>query len=88
MTKSTPTASETSGKVVPTQFKAILALTIQKGDDAGLLAFLRGYALGVSADEFIGAMNTPGQRVEFLAAIAKTYPEDWKATVERLEKEG
>jgi len=57
---------------------------VQAGDDAALTRFMHGYALGFAADQFIGAMGQPGQRVEFLVAIAKSYPEDWKKTVETL----
>jgi len=57
---------------------------VQASDDAALARFMHGYALGFAADQFIGVMNQPGQRVEFFIAIAKSYPEDWKAAVETL----
>lgn len=54
--------------------------------DEELNNFLNGYAIGFAADQFISIMNFPGQRAQFLAAIAKTYPEDWKLAVEQLSK--
>lgn len=55
-----------------------LKKVIQDGSEADLTRFMHGYALGFAADQFIGVMTLPGQRVEFFVAIAKAYPEDWK----------
>jgi len=63
-------------------FKSVL----KSSDDNALLMFLHGYALGFAADHFIGGMSEPNQRIEFLIAIAKTYPDDWKQVVTLLEK--
>jgi ATP-dependent exoDNAse (exonuclease V) beta subunit len=57
------------------QLRAIL----QRSDDNALSAFLYGYSLGMVADLLIATMNEPNVRIEFLAAVAKTYPADWKA---------
>ena len=62
------------------QLKAVL----RTNSDDALAAFLRGYVLGSAADEFISLMIGPGQRVQFLTAIAQAYPDDWKQAVERL----
>ncbi len=48
--------------------------------------FINAYALSWAANHFITIMN-PEQRVNFLAAVAKTYPNEWKATLNKLVSE-
>ncbi len=57
---------------------------LTKSDDATLALFIKSYSLGFAADQFIAAMSLQGERVMFLAALAKRYPEDWKKTLEIL----
>ena len=60
---------------------------IKIADDDQLAGFLRGYALGFGADQFIAAMTVPGERVGFIVALAGTYPEDWAKVLEVLKAE-
>lgn len=64
------------------QLKEIL----KSSNNDSLERFMHGYALGLGADLFIGVMLEPGQRADFLVAIAKTYPDDWKKALELLAK--
>lgn len=49
-----------------------------KSDDNTLALFFKSYSLGFAADQFVAAMELKDERVMFLAALAKRYPEDWK----------
>jgi hypothetical protein len=49
-----------------------------KSDDNTLALFFKSYSLGFAADQFVAAMEIPGERAMFLAAVAKRYPEDWQ----------
>lgn len=62
------------------QLKAIL----QSASDESIVKYMHGYSVGFAAHQFIEIMVEPNQRVEFLIAIAKTYPDDWKRAVEIL----
>lgn len=64
------------------QLKAIL----QSGNDEVLEAFMHNYSIGFTTHLFINVMTAPNQRVEFLVAIAKTYPNDWKQAVATLSR--
>ena len=64
-----------------------LKVILQTSDNESLIKYMNGYALGIGADLFITVMSEPGQRADFLVAIAKTYPEDWKKAVEELAKQ-
>jgi len=64
---------------------AQLKLALQSTDDESLRAFLRGYSIGLAANYFISIMITPNQRAEFLIAVAKTYPDEWKQAIEMLQ---
>ena len=64
---------------------ASLKAILQSADDTALSGFLHGYVLGSAADMFISTMTEPHQRAEFLVAIAKTYPDDWKEAVDLLQ---
>jgi hypothetical protein len=81
MTQPTQSPSENSKGSEMTPAIAQLRATLQSANENTLAAFLQVYALGFAADQFISAMNQPGQRVEFLVAIAQTYPNDWKEAV-------
>lgn len=61
-----------------------LRAALNASNDESLAKFLYGYSIGFAADQFIGIMTEPSQRAEFLAAIAKTYPDDWKKALEIL----
>ena len=63
-----------------------LRAALNASNDESLAKFLYGYSIGFAADQFIGIMTEPSQRAEFLVAIAKTYPDDWKKAVEALSK--
>ena len=63
-----------------------LRAALNASDDESLAKFLYGYSIGFAADQFIGIMTEPSQRAEFLVAIAKTYPDDWKQAIEALKK--
>jgi len=52
-----------------------------KSDDTTLALFFKSYSLGFAADQFVAAMELPGERTMFLAAVAKRYPEDWAKTL-------
>ena len=54
--------------------------------DDELEAFLQGYTVGSAAELFVSLMIHPQQRTQFFIAIAKAYPEDWKAATEELAK--
>jgi len=60
---------------------------LQSSNDESLVRFMHSYSLGFAADQFIGTMVEPDQRVEFLIAIAKTYPDDWNKAVGALATE-
>jgi len=60
-----------------------LRAVLDTSNDEGFLRFMHGYALGYAADLFIGQM-TDLQRIDFLVAIAKTYPEEWKKAIVTL----
>ena len=62
------------------QLKEIL----KSSNDESLVRFMHSYSLGFAADHFINEMVEPNQRVDFLVAIARTYPDDWKKAVEQL----
>jgi len=57
---------------------------LNKSDDTTLALFMKSYALGFSADQFIAGMDLPGERVMFLAALAKRYPDDWQKALATL----
>jgi len=61
-----------------------LKVLLQSSNDEALEGFMHGYSIGFAAHQFINIMIAPNQRVEFLIAIAKTYPDDWKRTIEIL----
>jgi len=71
----------------PSEDSAALHLraALNASNDESLAKFLYGYSIGFAADQFIGIMTEPGQRSEFLIAIAKTYPDDWKQAIEALK---
>jgi len=62
------------------QLKGIVKLD----NEVALTQYLHSFSVGFAAHQFIEAMKMPNQRVEFLVAIAKTYPDDWKQAVEML----
>ena len=62
-----------------------LKVILKSANEETLAQFMHRYALCVGADFFISIMIAPGQRAEFLAAIAKSYPDDWKKTLELLK---
>lgn len=55
-----------------------------KSTPATLPLFFKSYAVGFAADQFLAAMELPGERAMFLAALAKRYPEDWKKALEAI----
>jgi hypothetical protein len=57
---------------------------LNKSDDNTLALFLKSYALGFSADQFIAGMDLPGERAMFLTALAKRYPDDWQKALTTL----
>ena len=57
---------------------------LNSSNDENLAKFLYGYSISFATEQFIGIMTEPSQRAEFLAAIAKTYPDDWKKALEIL----
>jgi hypothetical protein len=59
---------------------------LKSADDENLAGFLRGYALGFGADQFIIAMTAPNERAGFIFSLASTYPEDWAKATEALKK--
>jgi hypothetical protein len=59
---------------------------LNSSNDENLAKFLYGYSISFATEQFIGIMTEPSQRAEFLAAIAKTYPDDWKQAIEILKK--
>jgi len=63
---------------------AQLKVLLRSSNNEALEGFLHGYSVGFAAHQFINIMVGPNQRIEFLIAIAKTYPEDWKQAVEIL----
>jgi ATP-dependent exoDNAse (exonuclease V) beta subunit len=77
----TPPVEPTTGDNLPVlQLKAIL----QTSNDEALAGFLHSHALGFIANQLIGAMTEPQQRIQFFIAIAQTYPDDWKQAVIKL----
>ncbi len=57
---------------------------LNKSDDNTLALFMKSYALGFSADQFVAGMDLPSERAMFLVALAKRYPEDWKKALAAL----
>jgi hypothetical protein len=81
MTQSAQSPNEPIVSLPVAQLKVIL----QSSNDDALTQFMHGYSIGFAADQFIGIMAAPNQRVEFFIAIAKTYPDDWKKAVDLLQ---
>lgn len=71
----------TQPAVTPDPGIAQLRKALVSADDDTLRAFLHGYSLGIVTDFLISTMNAQNQRVEFLTAIAKAYPDDWQQAV-------
>lgn len=65
---------------------ARLKEALKAADDEHLATFLRGYALGFAADQFIAAMTKENERVGFIIAVAGMYPDDWIKALDILEK--
>jgi hypothetical protein len=59
---------------------------LQSSSDESLGMFMHNYALGLVSDLLISEMIMPNSRIEFLVAIAKTYPDDWNKAVAFLKK--
>lgn len=57
-----------------------------KSDDGALILFFKSYSLGFAADQFVAAMELPGERAMFIAALAQRYPADWKTASELAAK--
>jgi hypothetical protein len=62
-----------------------LRTALQTSSDEALGMFMHGYALGLVSDVLMSMMTAPNQRSEFLTAIAKVYPDDWKRAIEGLK---
>jgi hypothetical protein len=74
------TEATTIGGMEVSKLREMLA----KSDDNTLALFIKSYSLGFAADQFVAGMTLQGERVMFLAALAKRYPEDWKQTLALL----
>jgi hypothetical protein len=79
--------------MIDTMSEPIPAITrlreiLSTNNDEALIGFLHSWATGFAADQFISTMATPGQRVEFLVAIGKTYREDMKEAFKQLYASG
>lgn len=69
---------------MPNEPASQLRAVLKDATDEALDAFLHGYTVGSAAELFVNLMIHPHQRTQFLIAIAKTYPDDWKAANEAL----
>jgi len=74
----------TESKVIGGMEAGKLREMLIKSDDNTLVLFFKSYSLGFGADQFVAAMELPGERTMFLVALAKRYPEDWKKALELL----
>lgn len=57
---------------------------LTKSDDNTLALFIRSYSLGFAAEQFIDGMQLPDERVMFLAALGKKYPQDFQKAIALL----